>query len=717
MNLRSNLVKVCLAAFALSGCVASAPPKPRQPAPEPTQPAVMPPVAKREAKVETLHGEKRVDDYFWLRNKGTAEVEGYLKAENAYTEALMKPTESLQDLLYREMLARIQETDVTVPYPKGNWLYYSRTEQGKQYPIHCRRKGTDAPEQVILDLNELATGEKYLSLGSLEVSDDGNLAAYSTDTSGFRQYTLRIKDLRTGQLGSEAIPKVNSFAWAADNRTLFYVVEDSAKRPYHLYRHRLGSPMEQDAPLYEEQDEMFNLQISRSRSHAYLFALSQSHTASEVRYLRASHPERAFEVISPREQNLEYYVDHHEPDFLIRTNSGGRNFRLVKAPVSRPDRSHWKEVLPHRDDVMLERIDAFARHYVAFEREDGLQRIRVVDFTSGRSQYVKLPESVYFVSPAQNYVFDTDKLRFAYQSFVTPMSVYDYHVRSSQQTLLKRIQVLGGYDPSLYRSERLHARAADGTLIPISVVYREGFKQDGKSPMLLIGYGSYGASFPITFSSDRISLLDRGVTFAVAHIRGGGEMGKKWHDQGRMMMKRNTFTDFISAAEYLVSSSYTQPDRLIVLGGSAGGLLMGAIANLRPDLFKAVVALVPFVDVINTMLDRSLPLTVGEFEEWGNPQNQEQYQYIRTYSPYDNLERKKYPTMLVRTSYNDSQVMYWEPAKYVAKLRTLKTDPNPLIFKINMEPAGHGGASGRYTKLRETAFDYAFVLWELGIRS
>ena len=704
--------------LALAGCVSSAPKPAPTPVAKPIQPAApTPPAAKKSAKAETLHGEPRVDDYFWLRNKGSPDVVSYLNAENAYTDVLMKPTEPFQESLYQEMLARIQETDVTVPYREGEWLYYTRTEKGKQYPIHCRKKKTiEAPESVMLDLNEMAHGEKFLALGTVAVSDDGNRIAYSTDNTGFRQYTLHIKDLRNAELGPEAIPRVDSVAWSRDNKTLFYVVEDDAKRPYRLYRHELGKQSANDSLLYEEKDEMFTLEVVRSRSKEYLFLTSHSHTASEVRYLRADQPKAAFKLVAPREKDHEYYVADRGREFFIRTNSGGRNFRIVTAAVANPSRKSWKEVIPHRSEVMLERLEMFADHYALFEREDGLPRIRIADFKTKSSHHVQFPEPVYFLSPAPNREFKTDKLRFTYQSFVTPVSVYDYDIHTGEKTLLKRIEVLGGYDPSLYQSERLHAKAADGIAIPISVVYRRGLRHDGSSPMLLIGYGSYGFSLPVTFSSDRLSLLDRGVSIALAHIRGGGEMGKKWHDQGRMMSKRNTFTDFISAAEYLIAERYTRTDRLVIEGGSAGGLLMGAVTNMRPDLFKAVVALVPFVDVINTMLDTSLPLTVGEFEEWGNPQNKADYVYMRSYSPYDNIQAKAYPTILVRTSYNDSQVMYWEPAKYVAKLRASKTDSNPLVFKINMEPAGHGGASGRYTKLRETAFDYAFILWQLGIR-
>src|SRR5262249_10683788 len=466
----------------------------------------------------------------------------------------------------------------------------------------------------------------------------------------------------------------DSVAWSRDGKTLFYVVEDDAKRPSRLYRHELGQPPASDPLLYEEKDEMFTLQVERSRSKEFLFLTSRSHTASEVRYLRADQTKGAFKLIAPREKDHEYYVSDRGREFFIRTNSGGRNFRIVTAPVANPSRKSWREIVPHRSEVMLERLEMFSDYYALFERQDGLQGIRILDFKSKKSHHVQFPEPVYFLSPAPNREFKTDKLRFTYQSFVTPISVYDYHIRTGEKTLLKRIELLGGYDPSLYQSERLHDKAADGTAIPISIAYRKGLRRDGSSPMLLIGYGSYGFSLPVTFSSDRLSLLDRGVSIAFAHIRGGGEMGTKWHDHGRMLFKRNTFTDFSSAAEYLISAGYTRSDQLVVEGGSAGGLLMGAVTNMRPELFKAVVALVPFVDVINTMLDTSLPLTIGEFEGGGNPQKRADYEYMRSYSPYDNIEAKAYPTMLVRTSYNDSQVMYWEPAKYVARLRASKTD-------------------------------------------
>jgi oligopeptidase B len=685
-----------------------------QPAADTVTPSPAPPVAKKVPHETTLHGETLRDDYFWMREKEHPDVRAYLEAENAYTTALMQPSEPFQETLYREMLGRIQETDLRVPYRQGDYFYYSRTEEGKQYSIYCRKRGSlDAPEEVTLDLNALARGEKFLALGAYAVTDDGNLLAYSIDTTGFREYTLYIKDLRTGELGSERIPRTSSVAWASDNRTLFYVTEDPAKRPYRLYRHRLGES--DDTLVLEETDERFRVWARRTRSRAYLLFGSASLTATEIRTLRASEPEATPQVIAAREPEHEYDVDHRAGRFYIRTNSGGRNFRLVTAPVEDPRRENWEEIVPHREAVMLEGIALFAGHAVLREREEGLPQLRILDRRSGASQRVAFPEPAYTVSPAENAEFDTVAYRFTYQSLTTPPTVYDYDMATQQWTLLKREPVLGGYDPERYQSERLFAAAADGARVPISIVYRKGTPRDGKNPLVLMGYGSYGAPMPAAFSSARVSLLDRGVIYAVAHIRGGGEMGKRWHDEGRLLRKRNTFTDFIAAAEHLIAEQYTASDRLVIEGGSAGGLLMGAVVQMRPELFKAVVTRVPFVDVINTMSDPTLPLTVGEFEEWGNPQNREQYDLMKSYCPYTNVGPWAYPTMLVKTSLNDSQVMYWEPAKWVAKVRAMKTDSNLLLLKTNMA-GGHGGSSGRYDHLREVAFDYAFMLMQLGIR-
>jgi oligopeptidase B len=678
-----------------------------------TAASVSPPVARKIPKVDTIHGELRQDNYFWLRQKDDPEVLAYLQAENTYADAVLAPSEGFRTALYDEMLARIKEDDQTVPYRHGGHFYYSRTEKGKQYSTLCRKAGSlDAPEEVILDQNRLAEGHPYLGVGAFAVSDDGHRLAYSTDVTGFREYTLYVKDLRSGALGAEKIEKVVSVAWAADNDTLYYVTEDAAKRPHRLYRHRLGAA--EDALVYEETDALFHLTVERTRSLAYLIATSSSFTTTEVRYARAGISAAPWSLILPREHEHEYHVDHGGDRFYIRTNGGGRrNFRLVTAPVDDPRPARWTEVVPHRDDVMLEDMDVFSEHYVLQERQDGLMRLRVTALADGSTHEVEFPEPAYELSGQANAEFRTTTYRFGYQSLVTPLSVFDYDMAGRGRVLLKQTEVLGGYDPTRYRTERLHATAPDGARIPISLLRRADAALDGTSPMLLMGYGAYGIPLPVTFSSARLSLLDRGVSFAIAHVRGGGELGKRWHDEGRMLEKRNTFTDFIAAAEFLAGSGNTTPDRLAIEGGSAGGLLIGAVLNLRPDLVTAAVLRVPFVDVINTMLDESLPLTIGEFEEWGNPKIREQYEYIKSYCPYTNLQGRHYPAMLVRTSLYDSQVMYWEPAKYVAKLRTLKTDDRPLFFKIDLG-AGHGGPSGRYDYLREVAFDYAFVLNQLG---
>ena len=682
---------------------------------EPTQGTAAPaspPVARKMPKVDTIHGELRQDDYHWLCQKDDPEVLTYLEAENAYTDAVLGPAEGFRVALYDEMLARIKEDDQTVPYRQGGHFYYSRTEKGKQYPTLCRKAGSlEAPEEVMLDLNRLAEGHPYLGLGAAAVTDDGERLAYATDVTGFREYTLYVKDLRTGAIEPDRIEKVVSVAWAADGLTLFYVTEDPAKRPYRLYRHRLGAAV--DELVYEEGDALFHLTVERTRSLAYLLATSSSFTTTEVRYAAAGTPAAPWSVILPREHEHEYHVDHGGDRFYIRTNGGGRkNFRLVTAPVADPRPERWTELIPHRDDVMLEDMDVFAEHYVVQARQDGLIRLRVTTLADAATHDVQFPEPAYDVSGQANAEFRTTAYRFSYQSLVTPLSVFDYDVVRRERRLLKRTEVLGGYDPARYRTERLHATAPDGARVPISLVHRADAPRDGTSPMLLMGYGAYGIPLPVTFSSARLSLLDRGVAFAIAHVRGGGELGKRWHDGGRMLAKRNTVTDFIAAAESLGAGGYTAPDRLAIEGGSAGGLLIGAVLNLRPDLVTAAVLRVPFVDVINTMLDESLPLTIGEFEEWGNPKIREQYEYMKTYCPYTNLQARDYPAMLVRTSLHDSQVMYWEPAKYVAKLRTLKTDGDPLFFKIDLG-AGHGGPSGRYDHLREIAFDYAFVLTRL----
>lgn len=690
---------------------------------------IQPPVARRETNITQLHGRTLSDDYAWLRNKQSPEVIAYLEAENAYTAAVMEPAQPLMDTLYAEMLSHIQQTDVSVPYRKHGYYYYSRIVEGQQYPLTCRIPASSIPdalpplppkngfqnEEILLDVNALAEGQAFMSIGISAISDDSHLLAYSTDNTGFRQYSLYIKDLRTGKTTAAIAERVGSVAWAADNQTLFYTVEDEeTKRQHRLYRHRLGNPDTTDTLIYEDPDERFNVGIGRTRDGAYLLLESSSHTTSEQSFLSSQTPDGNFRCIQPRQDNVEYYADHREGFFYIRTNDMGRNFRLVTAPVDSCGKENWVQIVPHRRDIMLEDFDLFRDFNVVCERVEGLPHLRIFDLKGNREpQEIIFPEAAYRAAPDINHEFDTKSYRYNYQSLVTPASVYQYDVATEQSTLLKQMEVPGGFDRTLYASERVFAVAADGTRVPVSLVYRKDTFRCGTNPLYVYGYGSYGYSLPIGFNSNRLSLLDRGMVMAYAHIRGGGEMGKPWHDAGRMMQKRNTFTDFIHAIEYLLAQGYGATGKVAIEGGSAGGLLMGAVVNRRPDLFNVVLSHVPFVDVMNTMLDASLPLTVPEYEEWGNPNEKAAFEYMLTYSPYDNLIATRYPAMLVKTSLNDSQVMYWEPAKYVAKLRTLKKDENLLMLHTNMA-AGHGGASGRYDYLKEIAFDYAFLLWQLG---
>lgn len=679
----------------------------------------MPPVAKKERHEWSLFGQTHVDDYYWLRNKGTAEVEAYLRAENAYTEEVMRPTSALQQTLYDEMVARLQEDDATPPVKDGAWLYYERLEKGKQYPIYCRRRATgkSPPEVVMLDPNDVARDHAFVSMVERTVSDDGDTLAYLLDTVGFRQYTLKTRDLRTGRDGTEAIARVDSVAFARDNRTIFYVTEDEqTKRSDKLWRHVLGQDASKDALVYEEKDPMFDLEVARTRSKAYLVVTSSSRTTSEVRVIDAARP-GAPQLIAPREHDHEYYLAHRGGLFYILTNSGGRNFRVVTAPVATPGREHWKELVPHRTDVMIENMMLFQGQMVLVERQDALPHVAVYDLQTGKSRRIDEPDPVFDVAPdpAGNREFDTTQLRLRYESLKTPLTWLDYDLRSGDERVVKKTEVHGGFDESAYETRRVLEPTRDGTLVPVSLVYRKGTTPDGTHPLWLYAYGSYGFATPLGFRGDRMSLLDRGFVWAVAHVRGGGDMGKRWHDQGRMGSKMNTFTDFIDVADDLKRAGWAKKDALVASGGSAGGLLMGAVANLAPSVFRAIVAYVPWVDVIDDMLDETLPLTVNEFEEWGNPKKKEEYDWMARYSPYDNVRPGAYPAMLVRSSYNDSQVMYWGPAKWVAKLRATKTDDHPLLLAMNMDPAGHGGKSGRYDRLHDTAFDYAFVLEQLGL--
>jgi oligopeptidase B len=675
---------------------------------------LQPPETEKKPKITDINGDRLVDNYFWLREKSNPAVIAHLEAENAYTTAVMKPTEALQEKLYTEILSHIKQTDVSVPYRWGDYFYYTRTIEGQQYPIYCRKHGsTSAAEEVLLDLNEMAKGQKFMSIGSFAPSDDGNILAYSTDNTGYRQYTAHFKNLKTGELLPDQMERVDDLAWITDNKTIFYVTEDEvSKRNDKLWRHVLGT--DKYELIYEEKDELFDIGVDRTRDKAVILLGAFSKTSTEFRYLPANDAQAAWKIILPRQPDHEYDVDHRGDLFYIRTNKGAKNFRIVTAPVADPAEKNWKEFIAHRPAVKVESLDLFSDHAAISEWENGLQQIEIINFKDNSRHRIAFPEPVYAAGLASNREFSTGVVRYNYQSLTTPSSVFDYDMNTRKATLLKQQEVPGGFDKANYKTERVFATAADGTKVPMSVVYRRNVKLDGSAPLLLYGYGSYGISIPPTFSAGRLALLDRGVVYVIAHIRGGGELGEPWREAGRMMNKINTFTDFIACGEHLVKNKYTAKDRLVIQGGSAGGLLMGAVSNMRPDLFKAVVAQVPFVDVLNTMLDASLPLTTSEYIEWGNPNEKAAYDYMKKYSPYDNIHKASYPAMLVKVSLNDSQVPYWEGSKFVAKLRDYKTDHNPLILKVNMG-AGHGGASGRYDAIHETAFDYAFMLWQMGI--
>ncbi|HYE30144.1 MAG TPA: S9 family peptidase [Methylomirabilota bacterium] len=669
-----------------------------------------PPIAKREPKEIVTHGDRRVDDYFWLRDKTNQNVISYLEAENTYADAFLRPTAPLQEKLYKEMLGYLKEDDSSAPLKLGEFFYYHRTEKGKNYRIHCRKKGSlSAPEEIVLNENELAKGHEFFSVGIFAPSDDNNILAYSTDTTGYRQYTLRFKDLRTGKILPDTAERVQSFAWAPDNKTVYFTTEHAVtKRNDEAYRLTLGQKPEK---LFSEPDELFDVWLTRSKDREYIFVVSESKLSTEARFLPLQNRPAALTVLQPRSAEHKYFPEHRKGRFVIRTNDKAKNYRIVTAPVDRADKDHWEELVPHNPDVKIDDHEVFAEHLVLAEREGGLERLRIFD-AKLQSHIVSLPEPAYSLALDQNPNHQTAKLRFQYESFVTPDSVFEYDMNTRERTLLKALEV-PGYDSGKYTSERIFATASDGVRIPCSVVYKRGVKLDGTAPLMLIGYGSYGYPHPVSFNFSRLPALDRGVIYVVAHIRGGGELGELWREAGRMMQKRTTFTDFIACADHLIKAKYTSSDRLAIQGGSAGGLLMGAVINQRPDLFRAVVAYVPFVDVLNTMLDATLPLTTSEYIEWGNPNEKPAYDYMKTYSPYDNVKAQAYPAMLVRASYNDSQVPYWEAAKWVARLRALKTDKNALLLKTNMG-AGHGGASGRYDHLKDVAYDMAFVLTQIG---
>ncbi|MCK4573401.1 MAG: S9 family peptidase, partial [candidate division Zixibacteria bacterium] len=618
----------------------------------------IPPVARISTVENNLHGATWTDDYFWLRERGKPQVMDYLTAENAYAEAVMGHTADLREELYRQMRGRIKEEDYTVPVKDGDYYYYDRTEEGKQYSIQCRKKGKlEATEEVILDENELAAGLDYMEIGQLAVSPNHRLLAYSVDTNGSEIYTIYVKDLKSGELLADRVPRAYyPLVWGNDNKTLFYTVLDDALRPYQLYRHKLGTDYLNDELVYTENDQAFELGIAKTRSKKYILLTLESNTTTEVHYLRADRLQEQFKVLHPRQPQMEYYVSHRDKQFYILTNDGAPNFKLMRVSVKKPSKRNWVEILPHRDSVKLEGFDLFKDYLVVYKRVNGLKQIGVTELKSGKSHEIEFPEPTYHLWPEENREFDSRLLRFTYTSLVTPTTVYDYDMKERTRELKKRKEVLGGYDPEQYQSERVFAPAADGSMIPISLVYRKGLKRDGTNPVYLNGYGAYGISSNTYFSSNRLSLLDKGFVYAIAHVRGGGEMGRYWYDQGKLLNKKNTFTDFIACAEFLIAEQYTSPEKLAAGSGSAGGLLIGAIANMRPDLFEVLVADVPFVDLINTMLDPSIPLTVIEYEEWGNPNEKEYFDYMMSYSPYDNVIAQEYPNMLITAGLNDPRV-------------------------------------------------------------
>jgi oligopeptidase B len=696
-----KLIAVLLVLIALAGC---------------SQKPITPPVAKVEPKTTVILGDTLVDNYFWLREKSNPAVIQYLEDENKYTDSVMKPTRKIQKKLYREMLKRIKETDISVPVKIDSFYYYTRTVKGSQYPIYCRKKGDlSAVEAILLDQNVLAADKKYCEIGEFKISPDQNLLAFAVDFNGSEKYMLCMKDLNSGKMLPDTIRDVSyGLEWANDNRTIFYTTLDTIMRPDKLWRHKLGEKPGNDVMVFHEPDEMFYLGLAKTRSKAYLILNLNSQITSEVHYLFADQPTGEFKLFQPRVTGVEYTIDHHGDTFYILTNEKAINFRLLETPVAKPEWCNWREKIPYRPDVLLSGMDCFRDHLVVYERENGLEKILVENLSSGATHFVDFPEPVYTIDSDNNPDYNTRILRFKYTSLVTPRSVYDYDMENKTRELKKQDEVLGGYDPTQYQSERVFAVAPNGVQVPISLVYKKGFVKNGTHPLYLYGYGAYGYPSEPRFSSIRLSLLDRGFVYAIAHVRGGGEMGRPWYEDGKLLHKRNTFTDFIACAEYLIAEKYTAADRLVIMGGSAGGLLMGAVNNMRPELFKVVVAHVPFVDIINTMMDRTIPLTVIEWEEWGNPNLEKYYAYMKSYSPYDNVTHEAYPHMMITAGLNDPRVAYWEPAKWTAKLRALKTDGNMLILKTDMGK-GHFSATGRYDYLKENAFEYAFIFDKLGI--
>ena len=675
-------------------------------------PEIKPPVAKKIPKELCIHNDKRIDNYYWLNNRENEEVISYLEEENDFHKKGMLHTEKLQEKLFEEIKGRIKEEDQSVPYKKKGYWYYVRYETGKEYPLYCRKHGSlEGEEEILLNVNELAKGHDYYQIGGLSISPDNEWLAFGEDTLSRRIYTIRFKNLKSGEIVEESIPNTTgSSAWSGDSKFVFYTVKDETLRPYKIFRHNKGQSSELDKEIYHEEDPTFITVVYKSKSEKYLMISSSSTVSNEYRYLDANKPEGEFNIFQERERDLEYGVAHYEDHWYIHTNKdGATNFKLMKTSLAQTSKEHWTDIIPHRPEVYLEGIEIFSRYLVLEERSNGLTQIRIKSWNEEDDHYLEFPEQTYTASTGNNPDFDSDILRYSYSSLTTPASVYDYNMTDRSRELKKQVEVIGGHNPDEYQSERIWATAADGKKVPVSLVYKKALKNNSGNPLLLYGYGSYGATIDPGFSSIRLSLLDRGFIFAIAHIRGSQYLGREWYEEGKMLFKKNTFTDFISCAEELIRQQYTTPDHLYAMGGSAGGLLMGAVINLKPEIFKGVIAAVPFVDVVTTMLDESIPLTTGEYDEWGNPNDKEYYNYIKEYSPYDNVEAKDYPALLVTTGLHDSQVQYWEPAKWVAKLREMKTNNNPLFLFTNMD-TGHGGASGRFEAYKETAMEYAFLL-------
>lgn len=677
---------------------------------------VKPPVAEKVKKELTFHGHTRIDNYYWLKERDNPKVMEYLKAEDAYKESVMRHTEALQDKLFNEIVGRIKQTDMSVPYKEEGYFYYTRYEEGKEYPVYCRKKGSlEAAEEVMLNVNQMAEGYDYYHVSGHTVSSNNHLIAFGVDTVSRRKYTIHFKNLKTGEILPDQIPNTTGYAaWANDNKTVFYAFKDETLRPYKIMKHVLGTEVSEDKVVFHEKDVTFNTYVYKSKSKKYIFIGSESTLSEEYRFLDADNPDGEFKIIQPREKDHLYSVEHYKNHFYIRTNDKAKNFRLMKTSINKTAKENWEEVIPHRKDVLLQGFEIFKGFLVLSERKNGLVNLRVIRWDGKGEHYLDFAEATYAAYISDNPEFDTDILRYEYTSLTTPESIYDYNMNTKEKKLLKQKEVIGDFEPGNYISERLYATATDGTKIPISLVYRKGLEKNGNNPILLYGYGSYGSSMNPSFRSSRLSLLDRGFVFAMAHIRGGQEMGRYWYEEGKLFKKKNTFTDFIACAEHLIAKKFTNPDKLFAQGGSAGGLLMGAVVNMRPDLFKGIIASVPWVDVVTTMLDPSVPLTTAEYDEWGNPNKKDYYEYMFSYSPYDNVEDKDYPAMLVTTGFHDSQVQYWEPAKWVAKLRALKTDENILLLYTNME-AGHSGVSGRFKQYRETSLEYAFMLDLIGV--